>query len=110
MKSLDKIYGARFFARRHKLHWRAPHVCKAIDDVLQPTSTVDVGCATGDLVKEWRDTFQIPAKGIEGDSSAEKYAVCDILIQDLRILHTPYVSTSGDKFNLCTCLWVRIDM
>jgi len=102
MKPLNEIYGKRFFAKRYKLHWRAPHVCKAIHDVLVPDSVVDVGCATGDLVQEWRQEFDIDSLGIEGDPSCLEFAVSDrILIHDLRV---PIFKTS--PYDLCTCFEV----
>ncbi|RLA00568.1 MAG: hypothetical protein DRQ42_05260 [Gammaproteobacteria bacterium] len=102
MKQLCDIYGKRFFGKRHKLHWRAPHVCKAIDDVLHPTSVVDVGCATGDLVDCWQHNFGVEAMGIEGDKSAEEFLVTDnIWFYDMRVSNE-YSFT----FDLCTCLEV----
>lgn len=106
MKKLSEIYGARFFAKRYKLHWRSPHVCKAIDDVLHPMSVVDVGCATGDLVLEWLQNFNIRSIGIEGDKSCLPHTITsNIYIHDLR---TPIIGFFDEKehFDLCTCFEV----
>jgi hypothetical protein len=102
MKPLNEIYGPRFFARRYKLHWRAPHVCKAINDVLKPTSVIDVGCATGDLVREW-ETYKIRSAGLEGDPSCLEHVVSkNIMIFDLR----KHLDTNTIRYNLCTCFEV----
>lgn len=86
MEALNDIYPARFFARRDKLHWRAPILCGAIQRILKPTSVVDVGCATGDLVKGFIE-LGIEATGLEGSEAVAPYLVCDakdILLHDLR--------------------------
>lgn len=77
MKPLKEIYGKSFFSKRYRLHWRASHVCKAIDDVLHPNSVIDIGCATGDLVKCWKDDFGIGAYGVEGSPEANEFFVTD---------------------------------
>ena len=109
MKPLEEIYGKRFFARRHKLHWRAPHVCTAIDNVLHPKSVIDVGCATGDLVEEWNLMGKI-SMGIEGDPSCLEFAVSsDIEIRDLRMpINSQPNADTAFVFHpdLCTCFEV----
>jgi len=101
LKPLNKIYKKRWFARRDKLHWRAPHVCKAINDILEPKSLIDVGCATADLVLCWREQFGIKADGIEGTVECLDHALCQPHIQDLRTLNIPI-----GQYDLCTCLEV----
>lgn len=103
MKPLNEIYGPRFFSKRYKLHWRAPHVCKAINDVLKPDTVADVGCATGDLVEEWRNGFGVPSLGIEGDPSCLEHVVTNqVEIHDLR---KPFHKEIG-FYDLCTCFEV----
>ncbi|MBW2044791.1 MAG: methyltransferase domain-containing protein [Deltaproteobacteria bacterium] len=75
--ALEEIYGPRFFARRHRLNWRAPIVCAAIKEVFEPTSVIDAGCATGDLVVQFM-TMSIDAYGIEGSRAAIPYLECPI--------------------------------
>ncbi|MHA2046721.1 MAG: class I SAM-dependent methyltransferase [Candidatus Thorarchaeota archaeon] len=84
MKSLEEIYGPKFFAKRHKLQWRAEIVCKAIINALEPESVIDVGCATGDYV-HYFNSLGIKALGIEGSSAVLPYALTDkIVICDMR--------------------------
>jgi 2-polyprenyl-3-methyl-5-hydroxy-6-metoxy-1,4-benzoquinol methylase len=104
MKPLEEIYGKRFFARRHKLAWRAPIVVDAIQMELNPSSVVDVGCATGDLVKEWqcRGTNAI---GVEGSTAAKKYAETNcIWYLDFRIIQKLNLVTG--RYHLVTCFEV----
>jgi hypothetical protein len=86
-KPLEKIYGAKFFRGRHKYHWRAPIVCACVQYMFPETkSVIDVGCATGDLVKGFMD-LGLDAWGLEGDPSCVPYLVCPerrVLIHDLR--------------------------
>jgi hypothetical protein len=89
MEGVDKVYGKSFFSRRYKLHWRAPVVCEAFNRVFNPTSIVDLGCATGDLVRYWLDQGK-DAFGIEGSPAAEPFIVIPpghYLIHDLRVPH-----------------------
>jgi len=82
---LEDIYGSKFFARRHRLTWRAEPVCKAINTALEPKSVMDVGCAIGDYVDYWRNYLNVKAYGIEGSPEAESYFVTSgIFVRDLR--------------------------
>lgn len=97
-KPLEEIYGARFFARRHRLNWRAPIVCGAIKKVFNPESVIDVGCATGDLVAEFLK-MGIAAKGIEGSKECLQFLECDaekIFIRDMRYPMPPYMYNRWD--------------
>jgi len=85
-KPVNLVYGPRFFARRYKMNWRAVVICDAIDNVFHPTCLVDVGCATGDLLKEWvcRNVFCI---GIEGSEAVKPFLEIPerlVLFEDLR--------------------------
>ncbi len=121
MKPLAETYSGRFFRTRHRLAWRAEHMCKVINDVFQPKSLMDVGCAIGDLVKGFVD-LGIDAYGIEGSEEVKPHLVCiesknpqlikgfnemrlRILINDLRI---PFkLGVMRDlKFDLVTCIEV----
>ena len=83
-RPLHSIYKDNFFRKRGSLHWRAPIFCGAVEDVFHPISVLDVGCATGDLVKQFRD-MKIISDGVEGSSHAVKYAVIsDMHVLDLR--------------------------
>jgi SAM-dependent methyltransferase len=86
LKALEEIYGSRFFARRHRLNWRAPIVCGAIRDTLKPVSVIDVGCATGDLVAEFA-TQGFDAYGLEGSRAVMPFLECEagrVFFMDLR--------------------------
>ena len=105
MKPLEEIYSSRFFRHRHKLHWRAPYVCSGINKVIEFTSVVDVGCATGDLVNEF-STMGKMSYGIEGSADARDYVVTDgIFYLDLRIKDVTRIGGCF-KVDLCTCFEV----
>jgi len=119
MIPLEETYSGRFFRTRHKLHWRAPHICGVIKDIFSPKSVIDVGCATGDLVKGFID-LGIDAYGIEGSKEVLPYLVridtspdsrfvegfneltLNIFIKDLR----KPIDMSPAKFGLVTCFEV----
>jgi hypothetical protein len=102
MKPLEDIYKASFFKNRHKLHWRAEHVCRAISITLGPDSVVDVGCATGDLVECFNNSG-VKAYGIEGSSNAEPFLTCGnhIFFLDVR-----KKLNLDERFDLCICFEV----
>ena len=88
MKPLEEIYGPKFFARRDRLMWRAVIICKAVVDVFNPESVIDVGCGIGDYVKYWYNDMNIQAFGIEGSEAVLPYVVSDkVLIFDMRVEH-----------------------
>lgn len=104
MKPLDEIYGPRFFARRHRLNWRTPIVCRAIQDVLAPKSVIDVGCATGDLVAEFL-VQGVQAFGIEGSTACLQYLECSasrLFLFDLRYALPEQIP----RYSLALCLEV----
>lgn len=104
MQPLEKIYGPRFFARRHRLNWRAPIVCKAIRDVLAPKSIIDVGCATGDLVAEF--VIQgVQAFGIEGSTACLQHLECSASRLFLFDIRYPLPKGIG-RYDLALCLEV----
>ena len=84
MKPLGTIYKDQFFRSRWRLHWRAPIFCQAIIDMFDPKSVVDVGCGTGDLVRQFRQ-MGIKSDGVEGSPHAVRHAVIpDLYHLDLR--------------------------
>ena len=85
MKPLEEIYGPKFFARRDRLMWRAEIICKAVVDIFDPTSVIDVGCGIGDYVHYFYNNLNVPAEGIEGSEAARPYFVSEnIYVCDLR--------------------------
>jgi len=104
MKPLEEIYGKRFFARRHRLSWRAKPVVAAIVAVLKPASVIDVGCGIGDVVGEL-NRRSIPSRGVEGSPEVTEYFDNDawdkIVIHDLRKPLSDYL-----PFDLCLSLEV----
>lgn len=110
-KTLEQIYSEGFFRRRDKYHWRGPIVSAVLQYMYHPTSYIDVGCATGDVVASM-ERLGIDAWGLEGPTTCVPYLVCDqgkVLIHDL----TVPLTQMGDiqmakiegrkKFDLCTC-------
>jgi hypothetical protein len=111
MKSLEEIYKDSFFRKRFTLHWRAPIFCQAVIDVLNPESVVDVGCATGDLVRQFRQ-MGVPCEGLEGSEHVIKHSVIDnMILWDLRCSiknrwNDFLPGETNKRFNLCICLEV----
>lgn len=111
MKAVNEMYNKSFFGRRHKLSWRAPHVIDAIEKTFnlrdQHIKTyVDVGCATGDLVKEAMNR-NWDAWGIEGSAAALSFALCPpnrILIGDLRRSAHKFMTVR--RFSVLSCFEV----
>lgn len=105
-RKLENQYKKTFFKNRRRLKWRAPIVCSAIKEIINPASVVDVGCATGDLVAAYED-FGISAWGIEGSKNCIEFLECKrekVIIHDLR---TPLNTLlEYPKFDLATCFEV----
>lgn len=88
MESVEEMYKGSFFAPRHKLSWRIPHVCNAVCKVLNPSSLVDVGCGIGDYVHGFIMNG-VDAFGIEGSKNCIPYLAVPkdkIFIKDIREL------------------------
>lgn len=87
MQPLESIYRSNFFARRSSLDWRPALICNGLNHTFklpQGSTIIDVGCATGDLVKEL-NIRGYKADGIEGSKSALPYFQTDsIYTFDLR--------------------------
>jgi len=110
MKPLHAIYKDGFFRKRHLLHWRAPIFCQAVIDIIKPESVIDIGCATGDLVSQFRQ-MGLVSDGLEGSDHALNHSVIeDILHWDLRCdLRNCTLSTTAllpIPYDLCLCLEV----
>jgi hypothetical protein len=100
---LKIVYKGKYFARRSSLAWRAEPVVSAVCEVLYPESVVDVGCAVGDLIKEF-DKRKILCYGIEGTDNVVPYLLVDkekVFIKDLRL-----PLNLGLNFHLAICLEV----
>ena len=102
MKPLEETYDRRFFCRRDKLHWRAVPICDALCKLWKFKSVIDVGCATGDIIREFEQRG-FDSWGVEGSRDAEEYVVCkNLKIADLRLPGTIF----DRRFDLCLCLEV----
>lgn len=88
MEELRNIYKKRFFARRNSMNWRAPIMAKAIIDMFNPSSIIDVGCATGDILRAIEEMDgNVVIRGIEGSDQAIEYFEVNfdrIFVLDLR--------------------------
>ena len=103
MIDLKTMYKGRYFARRNSLEWRAGPFCDAVCEVLNPESVMDVGCAVGDLIKEF-DKRKIMCYGIEGTDNVVPYLLVPkkkVFIKDLRL-----PLNLGLSFDLAICLEV----
>jgi hypothetical protein len=97
------MYKGRYFSRRNSLAWRAEPLCDAVCEVLNPTSVIDVGCAVGDLIKEF-DKRHIMCYGIEGSVNVVPYLMVEkekVFIKDLRV-----PLNLGLSFDLAICFEV----
>lgn len=107
MKPLEETYGKSFFARRHKLSWRVPVVCDAVEKALdlnrkRKDKILDVGCAIGDYVQEFQERGFISC-GWEGSAEVRKYACTRISIVDIR---DPLEKQFGVFWDACISLEV----
>lgn len=107
MRPLESIYRENFFARRNRLNWRNSIICNGLTEIFKLSKRdyiIDVGCATGDLVREL-SIRGFNVEGIEGSSHAKKYFESNLIhIHDLR---TPISDFSLFKqFNLVMCIEV----
>lgn len=100
---LDAMYKPGFFKNRHKLAWRAPIVCEAIVELLNPKSVVDLGCGVGDLVQGFLD-LGIDAMGLEGTENVGSF----LMIPKEKIVFADlcYPLFLTRKFDLTLCLEV----
>jgi hypothetical protein len=64
------VFDHNYMKKRKHLAWRASHICSAICTVMSPESVLDLGCATGDLVKGFVDR-NVAAVGIDMHSCYE---------------------------------------
>ena len=105
MQKLCDMYKGAFFSKRHKLAWRVPIVCDAIETVFKPESVVDVGCATADFVKGFQDRG-IDSNGIEGSPNCLRFLEApeeSVYIADLRIPFSPFIPR---LYEVATCFEV----
>ena len=81
-------------------------MARAVDEIFRPVNVIDVGCATGDIIKALRDRG-INAYGLEGSDQVLEYLEVDpefVTIQDLRFpLEYEY---TGGTFDFVSCLEV----
>lgn len=104
MKTISDIYKNSFFKNRHKLSWRVPIVCDAVNRTFIFKSIIDIGCATGDFLEEFEKRGKIIA-GIEGSDNARRFLRVDpakIYNVDLRYGLSPL----GMRFDLVISLEV----
>lgn len=104
MEKLVDIYKGGFFKNRHRLNWRAPIVVDVILDIFPDVeSVIDMGCATGDIVKSFLNRG-VEAYGLEGAETCLPFIEVPknrMLVQDLRL---PIVLSQ--RFDLVLCLEV----
>jgi len=120
MIDIAKLYSDAFFKGRSRYHWRAPIVCSAVVSALDhvhtfdPMSAVDLGCATGDLVKGFLD-LGLDAWGIEGGVAAAPYLAVEdtwrVQFHDLRHplpewVKLPDLPQFPSRFDVVTCFEV----
>jgi len=109
MQNLEKLYNSGFFSKRARYHWRAPIVCNSIAAWFELqgralTSAIDVGCATGDLVRGFEE-LELRATGFEGSPAAEPYIVCKSKNWNCVDMRFPFEAT-WERFDVCTCFEV----
>ena len=72
MKPLNEIYKGGFFKQRHKMNWRVNPFCTMVCNTFNPKTLIDVGCATGDLVRGFLDRG-VDAIGIDGSDGCLEF-------------------------------------
>jgi len=89
------------------LQWRAPHICSAIKEVLNPESVLDVGCATGDLVKGFLD-LGVDAYGLDKYVTPEEMVMPESRLYRMDVCEWMGMDNMGPerKFDLVTCIEV----
>ncbi len=102
--SISDMYKNQFFKSRNKaLSWRVTPLCDAIENVFKFNSIVDVGCATGDFLREFqkrgKDIF-----GLEGSKWAFDHMQIGLVFVEQRDLRYEFVIKN--KFDLCMSLEV----
>ncbi len=109
MIHLNKLYNGTFFkSRQRTLAWRAPIVCGAIRNVLNPKTIIDIGCAVGDLVDGF-SKLGIDSFGLEGAETAIEHFMCPkekVFMHDLRIVILDYPKKFPKVFDVVICLEV----
>lgn len=84
MKTVESVYGKRFFARRNSLNWRVPIMADAVINVFRPQTVIDIGCATGDILRGLQEKG-VWVIGIEGSKEAREFMEIDrVVYQDIR--------------------------
>ena len=96
------MFDSNYMRKRKYLAWRAPIICSAIKRTFAPTSVIDFGCATGDLVRSFNE-LSITALGVDSSESVFEWAHPEtpILTWDIS---TPLPTKS--KFDLALCIEV----
>ncbi len=101
----DNPYGtAHFMQKRTYVGWRGPIIAKAIKEVLDPESVVDVGCGIGEIAKGLLG-FGIDVYGIEGSTAGQEYYKLPLhryIYLDIRNYMNPCLA----QFDLAICLEV----
>lgn len=105
MKDLNEIYKKSFFGRRYKLHWRAPIFCRAVVSEIDFKNVIDVGCADGDIAKEWL-VSGFDSYGMEGSDGAKEFSVLPSDRQIWYDIRVPLGDKSELKFDLVVSLEV----
>jgi len=98
------MFDAQYMRKRNYLAWRAPIVCGAIKKVLNPQSVVDLGCATGDLVKGFRE-IGITAWGVDSAPAAKLVGVTDKIINS-DFTEPEFWDSTSMNWDLVTCFEV----
>lgn len=109
-KPLNKIYKGRWFGVRTKFMWRAPIIANAIVELWNPATTLDIGCAIGDVVRAL-SLRGVSSWGLEGHENVIPYLVChplQVIISDLRdkVTFPEEIKAGRPYIDLVLCLEV----
>ena len=102
----DNPYGTvHFMRKRTYVGWRGPIIAKAIKDVLNPKSVVDVGCGIGEIAKGLLD-LGVDVIGVEGSMGGRDYYKLPLNRYHFLDIRSPEAFIPYPKYDLVICLEV----
>lgn len=101
----ETFYSEEYYQKRQEDPWRsdARSVSKALDEVFEPRSVIDFGCAIGGHL-EWFHERGVEVHGVEGNSKAFNHAV--VPVADLEEHDLRQRFESSNTYDLAICIEV----
>lgn len=101
----NEIYSTEYYAKRREDPWRsdAHEVARTLNDVFEPNSVIDFGCAIGAHLEPFYENG-VTIRGVEGNKAAFEHALVPTKFLDRHDLREPY--TTKERFDLALCFEV----